>query len=459
MIIFPQNPVWFSLKLISALRKHEKCTYKPSIRQAIAICKLILARFLNRGECEVEDFIDVAVVTSPLENQDLAKQIAREILSFSGSTKEANPQNIISSDIFGDIKAKDLMNNLDIDLSELDEIYDDFDFLQKHFKEIESLDVESLMESTFNSFFDKFGDKLEEDPYKTALDVIDNNAIANFDKFKDLKALVEYAKNLLRKKINNFEPKDIGYAEKLGILEEVIKKSKSTREKILSQFAIDKTSGRAKALEEAFKGNFLDALSVADFAIKGKILDDKGERVVRNLFKDSLSQHGRNIDDLFNATKIMGSPISMDEKQLEKIISNSSDLPFKDAYQSVKSYDQYFGGALSEKYLENINNNLDDINGSSKIGEIRNHLIKHPTKIPSWRKLINSVIEKEIQSIKKDYDKEGALNAQMKNFTDTLITAKDNCTDFVCRTQLNTKIQDVVNQSTQLAISKENLKS
>ena len=76
MNIFPQNPIWFSLRLISTLRKHEKCTYKPSIRQAIAICKLILARFLNRGVCEVEDFIDIAVVTSPIENQDLAKQIA-----------------------------------------------------------------------------------------------------------------------------------------------------------------------------------------------------------------------------------------------------------------------------------------------------------------------------------------------------------------------------------------------
>lgn len=87
MIIFPQNPVWFSLKLISALRNHENCTYKPSIRQAIAICKLILARFLNRGVCEAEDFIDIAVVTSPLENQDLARLLARDLLSFSESSK------------------------------------------------------------------------------------------------------------------------------------------------------------------------------------------------------------------------------------------------------------------------------------------------------------------------------------------------------------------------------------
>jgi len=459
MIIFPHNPVWFSLKLISALRRHEKCVYKPSIRQAIAICKLILARFLNRGECEVDDFIDIAVVTSPLENQDLAKQLARELLSFSESLKGTNPQKITSSDIFGDFKAKDLLDNVEIDLSELDEIFDDFDFLQKHFDEIESLDIDSLMESTFTSFFDKFGDRLEDDPYKTALDVIDKNAIANFNKIKDLKALLEYAKNLLRKKINNLEPEDIGFARKLGILEEIIEKSKTTREKILSQFAKEKSPDKVKPLEKAFQGNFLDALNIADFALKTNILDDKNKNVVKNLFKKNLSKPGRNIDDLFNAAKVMGSNLSMDEDQLNKIVSNSSDLPFKDAYQSVKGYDQYFGGNLSEKYLKNINDNLEHLSESENIEDIRKHLVQHPTKIPSWRKLLNSVIDKEIQLIKKDYNNDGALNAQMKNFADKLITSQSSCTDFVCRSQLNTKIQDVVNKSTELAVSKENLRN
>ncbi len=459
MNIFPQNPVWFSLRLITALRNSEKCTYKPSIRQAIAICKLILARFLNRGECEVDDFIDIAAVTSPLENRDIARQLARELLSFSESSKGTNPQNIASSDIFGEFKAKNLLNNIETDFSELDEIFDDFDFLRKHFDEIENLDVDSLMESTFSSFFDRFGDKLEEEPYKTALDVIDKNAIVNFDKMKDLKSLVEYAKNLLKKKINNLEPEDIGSAEKLGILEEIIKKTKTTREKILSQFVKTTSPDKAKPLKEAFQGNFLDALNIADFAIKGNILDDKSKKVVKGMFQESLSKPGRNIDDLFKATKIMGSSLSMDDDQLDKIVRDSSDLSFKDAYQSVKGYDQYFGGNLSEKYLKNINNNLDNLKKGENIEDIRNHLIKHPTKIPSWRKLLNSVVDKEIQSIKKDYNQDGALNAQMKNLADNLIASQNNCTDFVCRSQLNTKIQDVVNQSTELAVSKENLRS
>jgi len=477
MIIFPQNPVWFSLKLISALRSHENCTYKPSIRQAIAICKLILARFLNRGVCEAEDFIDIAVVTSPLENQDLARLLARDLLSFSESSKNVISRNRSGSDIFDATKAKDLLNNAGIDFSGLDEIYDDLEFLHNHFNEIENLDLEAIMDSTFNNFFDKFRDKLEEDPYKTALDVIDKNAIANFDKMKDLKSLLEYAKDLLRKKINHLEPEDIGFARKLGILEEIIAKSKIPRERILSEFAKDHITGGKKdskksehrenskedefkkKLKKSFQKSFHEALNVADFAVKGKMLDSKGQAVISDLFKDSLSKPDRNLDDLFNATKIMGSNLGLENQQLDDIVKNSSDLPFKDAYQSVKNYDQYFGGNLSKKYLENINNDLDNVCSKSKAEEIRNHLIKNPTKIPAWRKLISNLIDKEVQSLKKDYNNDEVLNAQMKNLADTLIAKQGDCTDFVCRTQLNNKIRDVVNESTELATTKENLRN
>ena len=58
MIFFCTNPVWFSLKFINALRNHEKCLIKPSVRQASAMCKLIFARFLNRGMCDIEDFLE-----------------------------------------------------------------------------------------------------------------------------------------------------------------------------------------------------------------------------------------------------------------------------------------------------------------------------------------------------------------------------------------------------------------
>ena len=98
--------------------------YKPSIRQAIAICKLILARFMNRGICEIKDFIEIAVVTSPLENQALARKIATELLSYRDPAKNRVSSDTIRSDMFGSETAQDLLNDLGLDMSELDEIFD-----------------------------------------------------------------------------------------------------------------------------------------------------------------------------------------------------------------------------------------------------------------------------------------------------------------------------------------------
>ncbi|MFX0041088.1 MAG: hypothetical protein ACFFCY_02920 [Promethearchaeota archaeon] len=451
--------------------------YKPSIRQAIAICKLILARFLNRGICEAEDFIEIAAVTSPLENQKLARIIAKELLTFSESLEGKISGELTSSDILGSMKPQDLVDELGVDLDELDEIFDDLEFLKKNFNEIEDLDLDELMESTFDNFFDKFRDKLEEEPYKTALDVIERNAIANFDKFQDLDSLLNYAKDLLKKKIDHLEPEDIGFAEKLDILEEIIKNSNLAREKILSQYVKNlksnsnsqsKSKRKFKkngnfdfktALEKAFQNNFYEALNAAEFALKGKILDNSSQNIIKDLFKKSLNQPNRNLNDLFNATRIIGTNMNLGKQELDKIVENSMQLPFKDAYQSVKNYDQYFGGNLSEEYLEKINNDLGSFSNSSNLMDVRSHLINNPTKIPSWRKLLSNVIDKEIQSIKMDFNQKDVLNAQMKNYTDTLIAKKDNCTDFVCRSQLNNKIQDVVNQSTELAVNKENLRN
>ncbi len=473
MILFPTNPVWFSLKFINALRKHEKCIIKPSVRQAIAMCKLIFARFLNRGMCDIEDFLEVAVVTSPLENQDLAKQLARDVLTYVDPSKNTISSEINNFDIFDHTKPKDLVDDIAQDFSDLDEIYDDLELLKDFFGEIEGLDLETMMESTFNTFFDRFANELEEDPYKTALDVIERNSIVNFEKIPDLKSLLKKAKDLLRKKVNHLEPEDIDFARKLGILDDIIEESSVAREKILSQFAKDKTLSREekgkpkadniiglkKSLEKTFQKSFYDALNLAEFGLKGKILDNKEKETMKKLFKESLKQGNRNLNDLFRATKVMGSNLDIEKQDLDHIIDNSLDLPFKDALQSVKNYDQYFGGSLSDKYLEKYSNDLDTINKKYNLEDIRKILIKNPTKTPSWRKLLSKTIDKEVQELKKNYAKTEVLNAQMKNLADTLIASQDECSDFVCNAQLSTKIQDVVNKTTEIAVNKNVLRN
>jgi len=299
MIIFPQSPVWFSLKFINALRTHEKCMYKPSIRQAIAICKLILARFLNKGSCEVSDFIEIAVVTSPLENQALARKIATELLTYTDPTKNRTTSEMVKSDMFGSETAQDLLDEGVLDMSELEEVYDDFELLDNFFNELEDLDLDQIMDESLNDFFDRFSEELQQDPYKAALDFVDKNAIANFNKFKDLEAFLNYAKEILKNKINHLEPEDITAAEKLDLLDNIISKSDSLKEKIIAQLAKDQNLDKfEESLSKTLSENSFEGLNIAEFALKSNKLNQQGQNLVKDLLKQNLSKSNKNLNDI-----------------------------------------------------------------------------------------------------------------------------------------------------------------
>ncbi len=460
MIIFPQSPVWFSLKFITALRNHEKCMYKPSVRQAIAICKLILARFMNRGACEVSDFIEIAVVTSPLENQALARKIATELLSYNDPSKNRMSSDVLKSDIFGSETAQDLLDDIGLDLSELDEVFDDFELLDNYFNELEGLDLDQLMDESLNDFFDRFSEELEEDPYKTALDVIDKNAIANFNQFKDLKAMIDYAKELLKNKMNHLEPEDIDAAEKLDLLDNIISKSESLKEKMMSRLAKDKNLDKFKeSLEKALSENSFEGLNIAEFALKSNKLNQQGQDIVKNLLKQNLSKSNKNLNDIFNTSKILGSNPNLAKKKMDDILNSSLNLPFKDAYNNAKNFDQFFGDSLSEKYLSEINENFESFSKGKSSTDIKQELINNPIKTPAWRKLMSKIIDKDLQSISDDYSDKQMIDAQMKNYIDNLNESKNNCSDLSCQSQLNNKVSELVDKTVEGAASKESLKN
>lgn len=458
MIIFPQSPVWFSLKFINALRNHEKSMYKPSIRQAIAICKLIIARFMNKGVCEINDFIEIAVVTSPLENQALARKIATELLTYNEPMKNHMSSDMVKSDMFASETAQDLFDDLGLDLSELDEMFDDFELLNNFFKELEDLDLDQLMDESLNDFFDQFSKELEEDPYKTALDVIDNNAIANFNQFKDLKALLDYAKELLKNKINHLEPEDIDAAEKLDLLDDIISKSDSLKEKIMSQLAKDKNLDIFKeSLKNALRDNSFEGLSIAEFALRSNILTQQGQNILKSLLKQNLSNSNKNLNDIFNTSRVLGSNPNIEKKNLVNILNTSLKLPFKDAYNNAKNFDQYFGDNLSEQYLDEIIANFDIFSKGKNSTDIKKDLINNPIKSPAWRKLMSKIIDKDVQSINDDYSDKQMVDAQIKNYIDNLVASKENCSDLSCQSQLNNKISELVDNAVDGAASKNSL--
>jgi hypothetical protein len=71
---------YFIPEFITRMRSRREVEEKPSPRQGIAMCDLLVPVYLRKGELSIQNLVDVAVSTSKVENQDLAQRIALEVL-------------------------------------------------------------------------------------------------------------------------------------------------------------------------------------------------------------------------------------------------------------------------------------------------------------------------------------------------------------------------------------------
>jgi len=78
--VFPENPCEFAVEFIRRMRNHPDIIQMPSPRQVLSIPNLIISRFYRKGSITPNDFIEISTVTSFPDNQNLAKDIAFEIL-------------------------------------------------------------------------------------------------------------------------------------------------------------------------------------------------------------------------------------------------------------------------------------------------------------------------------------------------------------------------------------------
>ncbi len=71
----------FVPEFIAQMRMSPECSEKPSSRQSIRMSEFLVHRFFKNGKLGFEDFVEVAVITSRPDNQDLATRIAWEVIA------------------------------------------------------------------------------------------------------------------------------------------------------------------------------------------------------------------------------------------------------------------------------------------------------------------------------------------------------------------------------------------
>ncbi|MHA1791666.1 MAG: hypothetical protein ACTSVI_03410, partial [Promethearchaeota archaeon] len=171
---FPRDPIWFAYNLVVMLRNCEEALIKPSSRQMIAIPRMILARCIRNGEIEAEDYVDIAVATSPPENQDAARKIAFRLL---------NPY------LTKKLAVNDLINTTITPLDELESTFTDFsqnmDDLTQILNELEMIkqfsrtDGENLMnlkdiklDPASEDDLENFFNRIKDEPYHSAVNLL-----------------------------------------------------------------------------------------------------------------------------------------------------------------------------------------------------------------------------------------------------------------------------------------------
>ena len=71
---------WFIPEFITRMRRHREIEDKPSPRQGINMGKLLLPPYMRQGHLTFNDLINVSIITSSVENQQVAEKVAAEIL-------------------------------------------------------------------------------------------------------------------------------------------------------------------------------------------------------------------------------------------------------------------------------------------------------------------------------------------------------------------------------------------
>ena len=199
------NPISFTVEFLQRMRRNRKKLLNlPSTRQAVAIPKLITAMYYRKVKLIPEDFIKAAVITTPVEDQEIARQIAFDIL-FPRVSLSKDQQLAQKSDT----KVGD-------HLDEEDE--EDIDFMDELLSEIENVgldldnmdfDMDQSMKEfeTLMDFVDDLYKKAAEgeEPYRSLLDILEQRSGYGDilgKNLNSLQTLEEYVHQIIKREMN-----------------------------------------------------------------------------------------------------------------------------------------------------------------------------------------------------------------------------------------------------------------
>jgi len=437
MGVFPENPCEFAVDFIRKMRRHRDIVQIPSSRQVLSIPKLLLSRYYRKGVVTANDYIEISAVTSFPDNQELAKDLAFQIL-FPNYKR-----NMMDSFFQED---DNLEGEFGEELEESD-ILTELDKLQEMIDEIEAtklLDTNKIQK--LEEFLDELNAKREEEPYKSALNFFNDDSELYKEEISSLEELIQEAQKRLEQKINSLSPEDLKAGSNLGLNDLIQQESLREWEKLASKALTDQNI--LEDLTKLINANKLDDL-LKSIKFIGETSDNQNIQDQINQVKNQLQNQINNLDQLFNAAKTLGETPKFDQ---DKILNNSlNQSSFEHNFNLADSLDQYFGTNLREELL----NKLDQQSLNSQMNLSLESLTKNAIANKAWNNLFNQALENAI----KEANNQNINFEALKSLSHQIQQLMNSCPNIQCSQKISQKMPDLISQTLEACNTPDQLKN
>ena len=398
--IFPENPCEFAVEFIRRMRNHPDTVQIPSSRQVLSIPKLIVSRYYRKGYVTPNDFIEISAVTSFPDNQNLAKEIAFEVLF-------PNYKKTILKSFFKDNEMTEIEDNtINAEIkSELDQLQDLIDEIEM------SKLIDTNMIEEMEQFMEDLNQRRNENLIEAALNFFNDDSELYKEEINSFNKLLEEAQKKLIQRINSLDPEDLRAGNSLGLNDLIQESSKRSWEKLTSKALTNKDI--SKDLDELIKSEKLeDLIQTIKYLDKTNAISKDSLQKLKNALQNQI----HNLDQLFNAAKTLGEAPNFN---LDDIINNSlQNSSFEHNFNLANSLDQYYGTNLRTSLLDKFNQQKDDF----KMNLSLESLTKSAFANKSWSSLFDQALQnaiKEAMHQNKKFEAFKSLSHQLQQLSNS----------------------------------------
>ena len=431
--IFPENPCEFAVEFIRRMRNHPDIIQIPSSRQVLSIPKLIVSRYYRKGALTPNDFIEISTVTSFPDNQNLAKEIAFDVLfpnykkNLMNSFFEDNGMGELEEDVVSaEIK------------SELDQIQDLIDEIEM------SKFIDTNMIEEMEQFMEELNQKRNDELIEAALNFFNDDSELYKEEINTFEKLLEEAKKKLIQKINSLDPEDLNAGNSLGLNDLIQENSKRSWEKLASKALGNQDI--SKDLENLIRSeNMQDLLQTIKYLDKTNAISKEYIQKLKNNLENQIN----NLDQLFNAAKTLGETPKFN---LDNVINNSlQNSSFEHNFNLANSLDQYFGTNLRSSLLDKFEQNNNNFNMNLSLEA----LTKTAFANKSWNSLFNQALQNAINEAMHQNKKFEAF----KSLTHQLQQLSNSCQNLHCSQKLTQNLPNLSDLTLESSESADQLKN